>query len=39
MARAFGIIATSGNRYYVDGLQDYLNRHNIKDIHDIIGII
>jgi dihydroorotate dehydrogenase (NAD+) catalytic subunit len=23
----------------VDGLQDYLNRHNIKDIHDIIGII
>jgi dihydroorotate dehydrogenase (NAD+) catalytic subunit len=23
----------------IDGLQDYLNRHNIKDIHDIIGII
>ena len=23
----------------LDGLQDYLNRHNIKDIHDIIGII
>ena len=23
----------------VDGLQEYLNRHNIKDIHDIIGII
>ena len=23
----------------VDGLQDYLNCHNIKDIHDIIGII
>ncbi|MBQ6726862.1 MAG: dihydroorotate dehydrogenase [Bacteroidales bacterium] len=23
----------------VDGLQDYLNRHNIKDIHDIIGMI
>ena len=23
----------------VDGLQDYLNRHNIKDIHDIIDII
>lgn len=23
----------------VEGLQDYLNRHNIKDIHDIIGII
>lgn len=23
----------------VDGLQNYLNRHNIKDIHDIIGII
>ena len=23
----------------VESLQDYLNRHNIKDIHDIIGII
>lgn len=23
----------------VEGLHDYLNRHNIKDIHDIIGII
>ena len=23
----------------VDGLHDYLNCHNIKDIHDIIGII
>ena len=23
----------------IDGLQDYLNRHNIKDINEIIGII
>ena len=23
----------------VEGLHDYLNRHNIKDIHDIIGIM
>ena len=23
----------------IDGLQEYLNRHNIKDINEIIGII
>ena len=23
----------------IDGIQEYLDRHNIADIHDIIGII